>query len=274
MRCLILGHGYMAVALAREAGRRDYDLFDNKLPCSKIDVNHLLGLIEEHHPDIVINSAAFIPPSGRVVDCDQNRCDSIQGNVLFPATVRDACKLTDTPLVHISTGCLYDEAKEYEETDKPLRGWDGYCGTYVGCKLLAEKLVLEHPKSYVLRVRLPFDEVDHPRNYLSKLASFSTVFDHVNSLTHRGDFAKAALDLVELNAAPGVYHMVNPGAFRAYGIIMGMQSRGILGDVPKIIPSDVVKGTRLSTKKLLSTGVTIRPVEEALFDALNSWRKP
>ena len=274
MNVLILGHGYMAHALAKEAAKRGWGITDNRTACENIRLDHFWESIGGgSHPDLVVNAAAYIPASGRVTHCDEHKSETIEGNVIFPQIVSHACELSNVPLIHLSTGCLFDEAKEYEETDAPTRGWDGYCGTYVGTKLLAEKLVLKHPQTYVLRVRLPFDEVDHPRNYISKLASFPTVFDHVNSLTHRGDFAKAALDLFEIGAEPGIYHMVNPGQVSVRTLLMGMLSRSIISKCPEIEENPPVKGTLLSTAKLLATGVKIRHIDEAMAESLDNWRK-
>ena len=200
MNILILGHGYMAKALATEVARRGWEVCGNVTPCERMSILAMRELIHEQEPSVVFDCAAYIPPSGRVIHCDDDKSKSILGNAVFPQMAAEASAMLGVPFAHLSTGCLYDEAREYEETDPPIRGWDGYCGTYVGCKLLAEKLVLEYLKTYVLRVRLPFDEIDHSRNYISKLATFPVVFDHVNSLTHRGDFQKAALDLFEIRA--------------------------------------------------------------------------
>lgn len=273
MKLLILGHGYMAKALATEAASRGWEVCGNVTPCERMSIIAMRELIHEQEPSVVFNCAAWIPPSGRVIHCDDDKSKSILGNAVFPQMAAEASARLGVPFAHLSTGCLYDEAREYEETDPPIRGWNDYCGTYVGCKLLAEKLVLEYPKSYVLRLRLPFDEIDHSRNYISKLASFPTVFDHWNSLTHRGDFAKAALDLFELDAAFGVYHVTNPGQISAGEIVIGMLRRGIIDRFPEIKESEAVKGTRLSTRKLLAAGVKIRPVEEAIEDSLDHWRK-
>ena len=270
---LILGHGFMAHAIGVEANRRGWSIRANRRTCASLSLRDLRCLISDQRVDLVINCGAYIPPSGRVFDCDANKDACIGGNVLFPQMVAQACDFAEVPLAHLSTGCLYDEAREYEETDPPLRGWDGYCGTYVGCKLLAEKLVLEYPKTYVLRLRLPFDNLDHPRNYLSKIAAFPTIFDHTNSLTHRGDFAKAALDLFELGAGYGIYHITNPGFVSAEGLVMMMAARSLISRFPEIKPSSEVKGTKLSTKKLLAAGVKIRSVEEAVADALDNWSK-
>ena len=269
----MLGHGYIAHAILTEASARGWDVRGNILPCQAMGSPGLRALVGEADVDLVVNCAAYIPPSGRVVDCEKNKQKTIEGNILFPQMVAQVCDLGGVPLMHISTGCLFDESKEWEETDEPTRGWNGYCGMYVGSKLLAERLVIEWANAYVLRVRLPFDEINHPRNYLSKLASFPVVFDHVNSLTHRGDFAKAALDLAESPAPFGIYHMVNPGRLSAEFIVKRLWAAGIIDRLPPIAESPESKGTLLSTKKLLATGVKIRPVEEAFEHALDNWRK-
>src|SRR6266446_2437281 len=199
---LIYGsHGYMGSALVAECQRKGilWKGGDRKVTDQKISLSEL---------KLVINAAAFIP-SPTVDECKNNLDDAIDGNVVWPAVLSQFCRLQDVPIMHLSTGCLFDERHEYTEDMRPTRVWDGYCGTYVGCKLLAETNVRLNPKHYILRLRLPFDEVDHPRNYLSKLASFDRIFEHVNSLTHRGDFAKWALDLWQKKAPFGTYHMVN-----------------------------------------------------------------
>lgn len=269
---LLLGHGYIARALAKEVTTRGWVLFDNKRLCHNMTFGYLRQLIDQHEPDVVINAAAFIPPSGRVSDCDRFKNETICGNVIFPKMVTEACAQQVIPLIHISTGCLFDEAKEYNEEDTPTRGWEGYCGTYVGSKLLAERLVRYYHKTYVLRIRLPFDEIDHPRNYLRKLTTFPTVFDHVNSLTHRGDFAKAALDLFQIGAQYGIYHCVNPGTVSARTVLNELMARNIIDRMPKIEKGAVTNGAILSTKKLTDAGVKIRPIFDAMREALDNWK--
>jgi dTDP-4-dehydrorhamnose reductase len=273
MNVLILGHGYVAKPIATEVAKRGWELRDNQMPCDKMTCEHLRHLIADADTDLVINASAYIPPSGRVTHCDDHKAETIEGNVVFPNMVAQACQFWDVPMIHISTGCLFDEAKEYKEADTPTRGWDGYCGTYVGTKLLAEKLVLNYPKSYVLRIRLPFDEVDHPRNFISKTLSFDSVYDNFNCLTHRGDFAKAALDLFEIGAPFGIYNVVNNGGIYSRMLIQKMREAGLPVKDPQFTHADGVTGCKLSIKKLLATGVKMRWVGDALEDALDNWRK-
>jgi dTDP-4-dehydrorhamnose reductase len=272
MSVLLLGHGYIAHALAKEMASRGIEFRDNKVQASHLNFNLLMGMLHKPHTDLVINAAAFIP-SPTVDACKDNPEQNILGNVLLPATLAHACRQCDVPLMHISTGCLFDEQREYTEQDTPTRGWDGYCGAYVGAKLLAEQAALENPESFVLRIRLPFDETDHPRNYLSKLGSFPTVFDHWNSLTHRGDFAKAALDLWQNEAAYGIYHCVNPGQVSARQVVLAMMEESVIARCPEFNESPPSTGCRLSTAKLEAAGVRMRHVDEAIADSLRNWRK-
>jgi dTDP-4-dehydrorhamnose reductase len=143
----------------------------------------------------------------------------------------------------------------------------------VGSKLLAEKLVLDSTEyAYILRIRLPFDEISHPRNYLNKLMEFPTVYRHMNSLTHRGEFARAALDLFETQAEFGIYHVANQGQISAEEVCEKMVRAGIMKGMP-LFADHPTTGCRLSTRKLSEAGVMMRNVEEAVDDAIKNWRK-
>jgi dTDP-4-dehydrorhamnose reductase len=272
VRTLLFGHGFCAFALAQEISARGWELRGNVKPCSTMTFCEIRSLIEGSDADVVINGAAFIPPSGRVADCDSYKAETYLGNVVFPAIVSKLCLESEKPLIHISTGCLYDEAREYEETDAPLRGWNGYCGQYIGTKLMAETILMQNPNSYILRIRLPFDEISHPRNFLNKLMEFPTVYRHMNSLTHRGEFARAALDLFQLDAPYGIYHVANQGQISAEEVCEKLLRAGIMKGTPNFVDHPTT-GCRLSTRKLSEVGVMMRNVEEAVDSAIKNWRK-
>ncbi len=258
----------MGSAIAAECDRRGVEW----CPGFRGAAIGVLARIKDIKPELVINAAAFIP-SPTVDACNTHKEQTIQGNVLWPQLLGMVCENTGVPLMHLSTGCLFDEQREYTETDTPTRGWDGYCGFYVGTKLLAETNVSFHSHHYILRLRLPFDEFDHPRNYLSKLASFETVYDHVNSLTHRGDFAKWAIDLWTVSAPYGTYHCVNTGQIFAIETVSDMAYKGIIPpEMPHIVKSPDTTGARLSNAKLVSAIGPVRGVHEAVADAIENWK--
>ena len=66
-------------------------------------------------------------------------------------------------------------------------------------------------QNYIWRLRIPFDQFDNPRNYLSKLQNYPKVYENVNSLSHRADFVAACLELWQRRAPFGIYNVTNPG---------------------------------------------------------------
>jgi dTDP-4-dehydrorhamnose reductase len=148
---------------------------------------------------------------------------------------------------------------------------------------LAEEAVANVGQCYLWRLRIPFDEWDNPRNYLTKVQRYPKVYENVNSLSHRGDFARACLDLWDRRAPFGIYNVTNPGFITTRQVIAMLQRIQSLDREFQFWESDeefyrvAAKTPRsncvLDVSKLLSAGVQLRPVEEALESSLQEWRK-
>lgn len=267
---LLLGaSGYMGSAFVAQTCPRERELVrvvKHAIP----DHKFLWSCLRDSKARVVINCSAFIgQPS-----VDKNKehpKETIETNILMPAMLAQVCDAFQVPLIHLSTACLYDEEKQYEETETPLRGFDGYCGFYVGTKLLAESQVQQYERHYILRLRLPFDNVSSPRNYLNKMMAYPRIFDHVNSLTHRGDFAKSAIQLWQSRAPFGTYHVACEGQISNRDVISKLMKKGLLTEKPEFIPGNCT-GCRLSTKKLAEAGVKLRSVEEAVDEAIENFK--
>lgn len=273
---LLLGaHGYIGSRFASELYERyiPYTTWSANwsYPKWRVSVEELCSMLRITVPQLVINCAAYIPPES-VSLCDQNQGETIRSNVLLPLMLAQACQQSGIPFAHISTGCLWSDGQEHSEDDPPQRAFNGHCGFYIGTKVLAEEAVRANcEQHYIWRVRLPFDEVDHPRNYLSKLARFDEVWNHKNTICHRGDFVKACLDLWQMRADWGTYHCCNPGSISANDIVRRLLEYGISKDLPKMVAGQP-GASLLSVRKLMNAGVKIRPVEEALEDSIKNWK--
>lgn len=220
--------------------------------------------------DAVINCAAFITKPS-VSLCDEHRAETLRGNFLLPLRITKVCEKFGVKLLHLSTACLFDQEREYDETSLPRRGFGDHCGTYVGTKLLAEEMVSDYPRHYICRIRLPFDQFDNERNYLSKLISHAAVHDQVNSLSHRADCVKAMLDLILVKAPYGIYHCVNPGSISTRDVVAALREKGLMDRAPEFVPGPCA-GCTLCVDKLLATGVKIRTIHEAVADAIETWQ--
>ena len=201
----------------------------------------LLSFLRRTKPDFLINAAGYTGKPN-VDACEQNKADTLQGNALFPAVVAHACAALDIPWGHVSSGCIFSGAKVadggrtrverdlnqpqwqallrknrgafhgFTETDEPNFSFRRPpCSFYSGSKALGEEAIQGVGQNYIWRLRIPFDQFDNPRNYLSKLQNYAKVYDNVNSLSHRADFVAACLELWRRRAPFGVYNVTNPG---------------------------------------------------------------
>jgi dTDP-4-dehydrorhamnose reductase len=155
------------------------------------------------------------------------------------------------------------------------------CNFYSGAKALAEEAIRGVGQSYIWRMGMPFNEHDEPRNFLTQIQNLDKVFDGVNALSHTDDFVRACLDLWERQSLFGIYNVTNPGA---------VTTRQVVEMIQKFLKSDrhfeflksdeefqrngnktLQSSCVLDSSKLLAAGVKMRPVQEALEDALRKW---
>jgi len=310
---LLLGAtGYIGKAFASELTRRKKDF----TPLSRGQVDYtrfdaLLEFLKAKKPAFVVNAAGYTGKPN-VDACELHKADTLQGNTLFPQTVAQACAAAGIPWGHVSSGCIYSGAKIVEhgktrsekdftkpelralveknssaihgftETDTPNFSFrDGPCSFYSGTKALGEEAIAGIGQSYIWRLRIPFDEFDNARNYLSKVQRYSKVYDNVNSISHRADFVKACLDTWELGAPFGTYNVTNPGFVTTKHVVEQIEK--ILKparkfefwandeEFYKIAAKTPRSNCVMDTTKLLAVGVKIRGVEEALEDSLKNW---
>jgi hypothetical protein len=83
------------------------------------------------------------------------------------------------------------------------------CSFYSGTKALGEEVLAPYPNVYIWRVRIPFDQFDHPRNYLTKLMRYNRLLDARNSISELREFVDASVRCWERRIPFGVYNMTN-----------------------------------------------------------------
>jgi dTDP-4-dehydrorhamnose reductase len=313
MVVLLGAAGYIGQAFATELERRGIPfqpLSRSGLDYTRFDV--LWNFLQENRPEFLINAAGFTGKPN-VDACEDDPSGTLAGNTLLPQTIAHACRAAAIPWGHVSSGCIYTGAKfaaggdmrtekdltrpdlraladkspelihGFTETDSPNFTFrDRPCSFYSGTKALAEEAIFGVGHSYIWRLRIPFDEVDGARNFLSKVQRYKKVYDNVNSISHRGDFVKACLDLWKAEAPFGIYNVTNPGF---------VTTRFVVRQIEKVLKparpfefwaSDeefyrlAVKTPRsncvLDAGKLLGAGVKMRPVQDALAEALKHWQ--
>jgi len=313
MIILLGASGYIGQAFAQSLRQRQLSfaaLSRKELDYARFDL--LLNFLREKKPGFLINAAGYTGKPN-VDACEAAKADTLAGNTLFPQAIAQACLVTNTPWGHVSSGCIYSGAKiitggafriekdlskpelkelaeknpsaiaGYTETDLPNFSFrQEPCSFYSGTKALAEEAIFGLGQSYLWRLRIPFDPYDNPRNYLTKVQRYSKVYDNVNSISQRGDFVNACLDLWERRAPFGIYNITNPGFVTTRQVVAMIQS--ILKpkrpfefwqndeEFYRVAAKTPRSNCVLDVSKLLATGVKMRPVVEALDYSLKQWK--
>jgi UDP-glucose 4,6-dehydratase len=232
--------------------------------------------------DTLINCAGYVGKPN-VDACEDHKDECLKGNVVLPQMLSALCSELMIKFVHISSGCIYTGAEtEFTEEDPP-----NFCfnteiegSFYSGTKALAEKLINKE-NSYVCRLRIPFDQYDNPRNYLSKLKNYDKLLNAKNSISHRKDFVDACMHLVQENCQFGIYNITNTGSIDTEQVCSLMREHLNLNNDFDFFDSEeefYKLGARaprsnclLDNSKLLSTGFKMRDTVEALESSLKNW---
>jgi dTDP-4-dehydrorhamnose reductase len=314
-KILVLGGtGYIGSAFVDELRARGWD--HRVLRRSELDYTQfplLVRFLRAERFDFLVNCAGY---SGKpnVDTCEIERADTLLGNVTLPLTIAHACAEVQLPWGQVSSGCIYSgarvanpdgstriernlmEPRVYQELQEHPERFTGFteedvpnftfrnppCSFYSGTKALGEEVLAGLGNYYIWRLRIPFDAQDHSRNFLSKVQRYSRVYDNVNSITHRGEFAQASLDLWLKGAAFGIYNVANPGWVTTRDIVAKIQKRLQPGKTFEFWRDDqefyavAAKTPRsnclMDVSKLLAAGIHIRPIEQAIDEALRDWQ--
>ena len=305
--------GYIGQAFSKELTVRGIPFRSiSRKELNYADYRVLRAALQKEKPEFVVNAAGFTGKPN-VDACESWRGETIVGNVILAQTVAQACDAAGVRLGFVSSGCVYTGAKVrrecgtwavedrlteplvsdllskrsdrvagFTDTDEPNFCFThNNCSFYSGTKALAEEVMAGFPDFYVWRLRIPFDEFDGPRNYLSKVQRYAKVYQNWNSISHRGDYVAACLDSWLQKIPGGVYNVVNPGYISTREVVQKIQQRLKPRWKPEFWQSDdefyrfgavtprsncILDGT-----KLFNAGIRIRPLGEALEEALDRW---
>jgi UDP-glucose 4,6-dehydratase len=279
---IVLGkNGYIAEAIIKELKSRNL----RHVAWSRTDVDYtnlaelkynLYILGDDLH---IINCAGYIGQPN-VDACELAKADCVEGNVLLPMMLAQLSNEKEYDFTQISSGCIYGGYdKHFTEND--TSNFDFQNGSfYSGTKALAEKVVKRNnPNAYIFRLRIPFDEHASPRNYITKLLSYDKLLNLENSLSHRGDFAKHSIELLQQKVPKGIYNITNKGFINAEGVVNLIKKYNLskkdfkFFENTKSFNQEIVaprSNCILDTSKA-EQYVKIRTVQEALEDSLSKY---
>jgi dTDP-4-dehydrorhamnose reductase len=278
-----VGHAYQA--LFKRKGMAFRNLRRSELDYS--DAATLQDALERDRPEFLINAAGYTGKPN-VDACELHKAECLQGNAVLPGIIAQACEGAGVPWGHVSSGCIYSgdgPGKEgFTELDPPNFTFrSNHCSFYSGTKALGEEVLAGHPDLFVWRLRIPFDGVDNPRNYLSKLMRYNRLLEATNSISELDEFVEATLACWTKRVPFGTYNVTNPGSVTTREVV-DLISRSGVCTKEFLFFSDEAEFMRTAAKtprsncvmdssKLAGVGIRLTPVHEAVERDLKAWKK-
>jgi dTDP-4-dehydrorhamnose reductase len=270
---ILFGSGYIGQEFRRQLESRNIPVFlwENARSTTFSDLDKFKNC------SFVINAAGVVGKPN-VDACELNKEETIRGNVVWPSILTDWCVLNNIPLGHVSSGCIYSGGV-FTEEDEPNFAFDNG-SFYSGTKVLAEKVVMSWSKSYVWRLRMPFEENDNSRNYLSKLITYKKLLNARNSISNKQEFVHACIEMMVRRVPYGIYNVTNTGFITTSGVVELLKKTIAKnrdfefvdeGEFYEFFAKTPRSNCVLSNEKLLSTGIPMRDVWSSIEYCLNNW---
>ena len=195
------------------------------------DVATLVEALRSDKPEFLINAAGYTGKPN-VDACEAAKANCLFGNAILPGRIAEACEATDTPWGHVSSGCIYTGSRadgtEFTEADTPNFTFrQNNCSFYSGTKALGEEILKDAPNVYLWRLRIPFDHIESPRNYLTKLIRYENLLEASNSISELNEFVAATFACWEKRIPFGTYNVTNPGYVTTREVVELIQESGL-----------------------------------------------
>jgi dTDP-4-dehydrorhamnose reductase len=285
---LLGGSGYVGQAYQAMLSRKGL-AFRNlrRTDADYTDFDTLLRLLREQRPEFLINAAGYTGKPN-VDACELHKSECLAGNAVLPGTIARACAEAGVPWGHVSSGCIYSGERPdgggFKEDDAPNFTFRaGPCSFYSGTKALGEEVLSGAPQVYIWRLRIPFNSVDNPRNYLTKLMRYERLLEASNSISQLEEFVASTFACWEKRIPFGTYNVTNPGRVTTHEVVDLIRRSGVCTKEFKFFPSEAefmkvaAKTPRsncvMDSGKLERAGIRLTEVREAIARDLARWRR-
>ncbi len=251
------------------------------------NVDTLRAALKADRPEFLINAAGYTGKPN-VDACELHKDECLFGNAVLPGIVARACADVGVPWGHVSSGCIFTGArpdgKGFRETDAPNFTFrTNNCSFYSGTKALGEEVLADKPNVYVWRLRIPFNHVDNPRNYLTKLLRYQRLLEATNSISQLEEFVASTFACWEKRVPFGTYNVTNPGQVTTHEVVDLIRKSGVSNkdfvffrnedEFMHVAAKTPRSNCTMDSSKLASVGIALTEVHEAVARDLRNWRK-
>jgi UDP-glucose 4,6-dehydratase len=212
--------------------------------------------------------------------CELDKDNCYYYNVTIPLFLTKVANELDIPIIHIGSGCIYDGySKIYNENDLPNFGSDSYSSSFYSKTKDAFEKLSAHLDRYIFRIRIPFNGIPEPKNYIWKIINYNFLINYKNSITNVDDFADFVYKFIENKREYGIYNVVNQGSIDAKDVVEVLKKYSIENLNWKFISVKEAgfKVNRsnciLDTSKIRKIGLELPSVVESLEKSVEEYTK-
>jgi 3,5-epimerase/4-reductase len=288
MVLLLGGSGYVGQAFATHLRCRGLEfLAPSHQELDALSKTSIAEAIDAIRPAFVINSIGF---TGRpnIDGTEREKLHCLITNATVPGILGEVLGERGIPLGHVSSGCIYDGVRSdglpFREEDPPNFAFSHpRASWYSRTKAMAETLLYDCPTAIIWRLRIPFDEFDHERNYLSKIMRYERLLEVSNTISQLQEFTHTCLETLLRRFPAGIYNVVNPGAIKTSEVADAIRRHGLCTKEYQFFeneddflsaPGRVKRANCiLSSEKLAQMGLGLREIHDALEETLQKWKK-
>ena len=178
--------------------------------------------------DVAVNCSGY---TGRpnVDACEDDKATCWEYNVTAPPRTAEMLNLFKIPMIHVSSGCIYQKDRKWDETMEPNFGLYNRDSSFYSMSKHAGELALDGMDGYILRIRMPFCGTNQHKNILVKYLKYNDIISEPNSLTNVYDLCRAieTVAIKRFEMDNGTYNVVNRGVITAAQVLDLMKEEGL-----------------------------------------------
>ena len=165
--------------------------------------SHVVSFIGRTHGKIgekVYPTIDYLENPGKLVE-------NVRDNLFSPISLALACKERGIHCTYLGTGCIFNYTDEHKFNEDDLPNFFG--SSYSIVKGFTDRL-MHQLCALNLRIRMPIVAEENPRNFITKILSYSKICSVPNSMSVLDELLPIVLKMME-SCLTGTVNLTNPG---------------------------------------------------------------
>lgn len=157
------------------------------------------GIVDDKY----IKTIDYLEQPGKLVE-------NIGNNLYGPLILAKATNLLNIHMTYMGTGCIFqylESEKDYKFTENDLPNFFG--SSYSIVKGYTDTMMKDYNNVLNVRIRMPISYKENPREFITKITSYSNICSIPNSMTVLDDLLPIMIDMA-FQEKTGTINLVNP----------------------------------------------------------------